>query len=733
VTAAVLAKTTILETPVYQGGFQLLIDDAGTQFKAETPGKNDEKSDAAVNEQDFETLITLMRSPIVLGKVASRLQEQGQSVSLNELQGAIGSSKLTINRLNESGTVSFAYEDSSPAKIEAVLDTFAGVLKDYGLERNRDRVRTSIEFLNSQFPGLQASVQRQERRLQEFRETNNFIDPENLVAAVTADVNANRQQLKDVQFQLNQAQANKRILEDQLAVKADNAISVAALSESSRYQALLNDLLEIDKKIAVESARLQPDSPIFTALKSRRQELQRLLKAESSKLLGVSRMTRQRSQLTSTGLALNQRLIENANQVRVLSNQRQYLERQARVLSQRERQVPLLTRQYQALKRELDVAESNLTNFLEAREKYRLQLAQSAVPWEVISPPQVGLLPIFPKVPQSFALSISLGILAGMGAAIYRDRSDNVFRSIQQVQVELPGVPVIAAVPHLAQLAPSAEEETDALTSITDDAPDVEESEAEREPPEPALTYYWQDPTLEYFRGLATRLDFFSPDRPLQAIAVASSVPNEGKSTVSLQLAQAAATLGKRVLLIDADLRRPKLHERVGLENTVGLSNLLTSQATIHEVLQVISSDLSILTAGTVQADPARLLGSNRMQELVTSLRNSGLFDLIIFDTPPLLGITDTSILSKHNLDGLLLVLGLGYTDRDAVRSVVEQLQIGTTPLLGVVANVPRGDVRVDTAGPGSGRYRYYAYTEQESENRLQQMKKRLQQMWSQL
>ena len=735
VTSCALIKTTILETPIYRGGFQVLVDDIKTPAKNEPPavGNNEIKSqELPLTKQDLNTITTLMRSPIVLDKVAKKLQEQGYEIGLVDLQKNIEDKKLNVQLLDDTSTVAVVYEDASPDRIQAVIDAYSSVLKDYSLQRNRERVRTSIEFLNSQFPGLQASVERQEKRLEQFREANDFIDPQTLTASLTTEVTANRQQLRDVGLQLNQARASKLLLEAQLGVRSGTALSVAAVSESPRYQGLLNDLLEIDKKIATESARLQPDSPILVALRTKRQELVPLLKAESSKLLGASPASRPKAQLTPTGLSLTQKLIENANLVRVLGTQQQFLERQGKVLQAQYERVPQLTRQYESLKRELEVAQTNLTNFIAAREKYRLELAQQSQPWELIAQPQVGLLPVFPNIPRSFALSVVMGLMAGVGAAIYRDRSDNVFRSIQQVQVELPGVPVIATVPHLAQLAPSPEmidspisqEEASNLPAMA-----AEQSEAHSA----ALGYYWQDPTLEYFRGLATRLDFFSPDRPLQAIAVASSVPNEGKSTVSLQLAEAAATLGKRVLLIDADLRQPKLHERVGIENTVGLSNLLTSQATIHEVLHVVSSDLSVLTAGTVQTDPARLLGSNRMQELVTSLRNSGLFDLIIFDTPPLLGITDTSILSKHNLDGLLLVLGLGYTDRDAVRSVVEQLQISSTPLLGVVANVPRGDVRVDTSIPGGSHYRYYRQEEQAPENPLLQLQKRAQKIWAQL
>jgi capsular exopolysaccharide synthesis family protein len=197
---------------------------------------------------------------------------------------------------------------------------------------------------------------------------------------------------------------------------------------------------------------------------------------------------------------------------------------------------------------------------------------------------------------------------------------------------------------------------------------------------------YNASPFLEAFRSLHTNLQFISPDRPIRSMVMSSAVPADGKSTVTTFLAQASAAMGLRVLLVDADLRRPRIHETTDLPNVWGLSNVISSEINVDDVIQrsPMDENLYVLTAGQIPPDPTRLLSSKKMQSLIGRFQET--FDLVIFDTPPLLGLADAKLLAAHT-DGIALVVGLGKTDRSVVTEVLYGLQTSRARILGIIAN----------------------------------------------
>ena len=191
---------------------------------------------------------------------------------------------------------------------------------------------------------------------------------------------------------------------------------------------------------------------------------------------------------------------------------------------------------------------------------------------------------------------------------------------------------------------------------------------------------------LEAFRSLYTNILLLSPDDKIRSIVISSSLPSEGKSTTSVYLAQAAAALGKRVLLVDADLRRPTLHDRLQFSNARGLSNLISSNLSFDEVVQQspIEPNLSILTSGQLQPDPTRLISSQKMQSLMQLFQET--FYLVIYDTPPLIGMVDAKLLASET-DGIIIVVGLDKTKVSSLNQSLELLSNSPIVVFGMVAN----------------------------------------------
>lgn len=189
----------------------------------------------------------------------------------------------------------------------------------------------------------------------------------------------------------------------------------------------------------------------------------------------------------------------------------------------------------------------------------------------------------------------------------------------------------------------------------------------------------------EQFRTLRTNINFSMPDQELKTLLFTSASPGEGKSTVAGNTAVVFAQEGKRVLLVDADMRKPTVHYTFHMTNTLGLSNLLTRQATVADVVKVSTIDnLHVITCGPIPPNPAELLGSKTMDNVLEELKEH--FDIVIFDAPPVLSVTDAQILS-NKCEGTILVMSAGETEKEGIVKAKEALVSSQANIIGAVLN----------------------------------------------
>lgn len=276
---------------------------------------------------------------------------------------------------------------------------------------------------------------------------------------------------------------------------------------------------------------------------------------------------------------------------------------------------------------------------------------------EVVSGPTVGVEPVAPRPLRNLSLAGLLGLLAGVGLAFLRELADNRTRDGQTLERET-GAPLLGEIPH------DTAARTDPL--IVGAASRSARAEA--------------------VRKLRTNLRFVDVHEPARVITVTSAVQAEGKTTMSCNLAIALAEAGWRVLLVDADLRRPKLADYLGLESGLGLTDVLLGTVSVGDVVQPWGDrSLLVLTAGTIPPNPSELLGSKAMADLLIDLRESA--DMVIIDTAPLLAVTDAVVVAVQT-DGALLVTRQGRTNRSQAAAAARCLHSVSVRVLGCVLNM---------------------------------------------
>ncbi|MGB3296866.1 MAG: polysaccharide biosynthesis tyrosine autokinase, partial [Phormidesmis sp.] len=649
---ALVTARTLSQKEVYQGQFRVLVEpvNAGNDVSQLTSALGEQR--LSRSSLDYETQVQVLRSPELMEPVAEQLSKTYPELSyLSLLSG------LSINRLGDTKILEVNYTGSNPVKIQVVLDQLSKTYLKYSLEERQTNLRQGINFVEGQLPELQSQVDKLQNQLEAFRRQYNFIDPEAQSSLLSKQVS----RLDEQRLQL---EGNRALAEQTFSNLQAQDGALAALDGAPVYQQLIGELRSVEAKIAEELTRFEPDSLSIRVLEERRNNLIPLLEQEA-----------QRSLSTKQAIA--------ANNLRAIATQSETLASAEGKAEQGLDQLPALIRQYTDLQRELEVATAALNRFRLTRESLEIEAAQTEIPWQLIEVPVQPTRPISPNIPRGLATGAIASLLLGLGAAFLIEKLDNVYHTVDELKAGIK-LPMLGTLPFNRDLKDS-------------------QLAPKRSISHGYHTYGGNDESsfLEAMRVLHTNIRMLSSDRPIRSIIISSALPGDGKSTVATNLAQVATAMGQRVLIVDTDLRKPQIHDRLDLPNNLGLSNLIADDLPLKSVMQQFdgSGQLFVLTAGKIPPDPTKLLSSHKMQQLMGTFERC--FDLVIYDAPPATGLADVSLIGQRT-DGLVLVTYLGKTDKTVLKQTVETLKLAQITTLGLVAN----GVKIS----GLSGYRYYTY-----------------------
>lgn len=697
-------RTLIQEVfaPVYEGQFTLLISNP---VRSQTEQGGGTESGGAIaslarNSQatDVPTLIQVLQSSSVLEPVINKMRLEGyRSIPpiAVQLVDSRSGRQSAANPLVASGILAIRGSSTDAKSLTRMLDLTQQAYLDWSLQQRRLKLSEGIRFLDQQEPILRERNSKLQEELKQFRQTNNLLEPESDAKLLSdrmlslqgqmLQLSSARQQLMDIRRDVQAGRLTARSFN--LGSLAGNAAEQGAtgsgagsgLAAGLPSQGLLDEWQRLESAIGAARGQYQPNSPVLRGLIASQQRLRPALLNK---------------QLQAVDAALRQ----NSDAMASLRKQQASLQKSFS-------KQPQLLSEYESLQQQITIAASNLENYLKTRDQFQLEQAQNTTPWQVISPSSVQRSSASTGLGKGLLQALLLGLAAGVAAAVAKDRLDHVFHSPQEVERDL-ACTLLGHMPYVSLYEGIRNEQRLILDEPTESTAGGKDEEIHR-----YQRFYYQ----EAMRNIYTSLRFAQASEMPRSLGITSSVPSEGKSLVAILLAKSLSDLGVRTLIVDADLRKPQVHLRLGLDNLMGLSNLLTDpQLHWQDVVETLQDhpNMSIIPAGRRVPNPPRLLGSTAMADLVRELGTSGRFDVVLYDAPPVLGLADAALLSEH-LDGLMLLVSLNRVDRDLPRQALKRLEQSNTNLLGVITNArrPRGEAAGAYAyGYGRARQNPYSY-----------------------
>ncbi|NEQ51437.1 MAG: polysaccharide biosynthesis tyrosine autokinase [Leptolyngbya sp. SIO3F4] len=675
--------STLREDPVYESSMQLLVEPNYRETVDITKQNVDFSSES---QTDYATQLNLMRSEAFLKETVERmLVNNPQFCGKADLEPHCVKkfqSKLQLSQVVEDKTATRIFEarfkGDDPFITQAFLETLGEVYLDYNKDQQKQRLEKGLTLVNQQIEEVTKNLAISRQRLQQFRETQNLINPEQEALAVASSLRQVEQAKTEVDNQLYEVEAQYNALQDQLSADPQTALISSRLSQSSRYQRLLNTLQEteiaLDRRLALYT---EADPGVQDLISQREGQIQRL-QGEIQRVFGdipaqidlseTALLTE--GQLGGIDLELVSNLVDAEVNLKSLDARQIGLSQATAQLQAKLNAFPDLIAEYDRIQPEVGIQEEALTKLLQLRQELSNEIAQGGFSWDVVESPQAGRK-ISPQPTQSILLGIVAGCFVGGALAFGREAMDKSVRTSDQLKKQSI-FPLLGIIPEIPKKT------WDALP-IVDGAAQF---------PTQAFSLSQYQPFRDSLDLIYKTIQLKHP-QPLTSLMVTSALAEEGKTTLSVGLALSAARSHQRVLLIDANLRRPSLHQFFGISNETGLSTQLPQnpfqldQVEISPVpVSLAGANIDVLPAGPVPEDPMMFLSSLQMRYFLEKAEVS--YDLVIVDAPAILGLADGLQLASMCKASVMVSRIDRTTQADLTQAVTILSQINT---IGIVAN----------------------------------------------
>jgi uncharacterized protein involved in exopolysaccharide biosynthesis len=390
---AVAVPLTLVKDPVYKSNMQLLVE---PNYSDKEAGIENEFTDSGV-EIDYATQLQLMQSSGLIQKAVNRLSSTYPNLTVREINQSLELSQLANDKV-ATKIFQASYTGDNPQKTQNILQAMQEVYIEYNLEQQEQRLNEGLKFINNQLPKTREDLASAEKELKQFRTNHDVITPAEEASALAGALRSTKLDQEGVQAQIQEAQARYQQLKQQVGESPSNALVSARLSESSRYQTLLNKLQEAEVELATQKSRFTEANPLVQDLLERRNNLRQLLRQEVERVLGSipadfnsSEIALQKEgQLGEIDLGLAQSLVQTQTELESLQARQNTLAETEAKLRADLKQFPSLIEQYNSLQQEVEVKRNTLQQLLVARQELGVELAKGGFKWQVVEPPLPG-------------------------------------------------------------------------------------------------------------------------------------------------------------------------------------------------------------------------------------------------------------------------------------------------------------------------------------------------------
>ncbi|MBS1808071.1 MAG: polysaccharide biosynthesis tyrosine autokinase [Acidobacteria bacterium] len=678
----VVTLTTIymLRSPsIFEGQTTLQID------REDTASLNVNKEFNIVGPEDSQYLNTQLKnlqSPTIAYKVAKVLDlEHNPKFFTNKAKDTVSETVVTsggddqqadrerlasyvnallggvdISRLRETRLVQIKYRHTDRELAKKISDAWAEVYRDESLATRKQGNRDTASFLEEQISRAKLELLQSEEKLMNYRRNNQVIDfgesKQNTVIDRLAELNT----------QLLTAENERKSLQAfyELSRTIPDLGTLPEIQTDSQVQELNKKLTDLKEKKAKLDVEYTPEWPEV------KQVAQQIEQLENERRAAYKRIQTSLENRYHTAVEREKFLRSAFNEQRGETVQQQGLAVSARMLQQtvdtnRDLYNKLLTSQ-----KDVTVSSAGIKSNIRITD-------YSSLP----------RTPVAPKRSQNILLSLLLSLVGGVGLALFIDYINNKIESVEDIDRYL-GVPVLGVIPVFPV---ESKERQRAIGESTNKQLSGQSGRMLSLKPDAGTALIEIDNSssiAESYRQLRTAVLLSSASHAPRTILVTSSQPAEGKTTTSTNLAISLSQTGSSVLIVDCDLRRPRLHKVFGVKNSRGLANYLSGTGELATLVQPALPNLFVLPVGPLPPNPAELLGSNRMKQTVDLLQNS--FDYVILDSPPVASFADSLILSSM-VEGVIIVVKAGITSREMANRTKTHLQTVGAKVLGAVIN----------------------------------------------
>lgn len=682
---ALVAATfyTLAETKIYEASATVLFDP-----QTPRPLGNDVQSVVDMsqssywnNKEYYKTQFWILKSHQLAASVVRELALHKEPAFIrNKPRGSGGPpievtveqaadilvSRLDVEAIRDSRLANVSYRDADPQRAQKILARICDTYVENNLDQVLESTNSAVDWLRGQLVSLKSDLENSEMALHEYKRTKNVLsvsidDQSNMLRSEMTRLN---DALTDLRARREHAQARRNELM-KIEVVDPAELPAEELISSQVLQTLRAKYVDANRQLEALRAEGKGDEhPQTKALKAAVDESRRAI------LLEVKNIQRA---VDSDWAGLNR---EIAGLSAILD------EAKRRAL-----ELNLLEIEYKRLMRARDTNERLFGIVTERTKENDLTRMFRVNNIKVVARPRVPAKPVSPVVPLNIGMGGIIGLVLGVALAIGREQLDRSVKTPEDLEEE-HGLVFLGLLPAIG--GPEKGKKPAA----------VPVSDADR--PELIVHFEPNSGTAEAARALRTNILYMSPDHPYQTLLVTSAGPSEGKTTVASCIAVAMAHAGHRVVLLDCDMRRPRVHRVFGYANDTGVTTALVDEAGIDDIAHdTVVPNMQIICTGPIPPNPSELLHSAAFARLLAQLKTR--FDRIIIDSPPIVPVTDATILGTQ-VDGTILVVRAFQTSRDLVRRAKRTLNDVGAHIVGSVLNA----VQLDRPEYGYYRYQYY-------------------------